>query len=223
MLLLLIGAAAGLVVEKQPNELFLRQNCETCCRVLFAADVNPGSGTAYVSGTPYVMDMEVETSAQLLGDQGGSEQSIVLRALVPGRDLQFFELASFKMIALFMHPKRVHDFRAGIYIGNRLIQWGKKPPLLESTNNQRFLYVYDYPDSYYTGTVYESILQYKKHFNCPYYNWGKVCYQTSPVTTQGGWRHITTFSDRNTRQISVEYCSNDNNKILNQQYTLVFA
>ena len=226
MLALIIAAAAGLPVIRQPNELYNRRDCTTCCRVLFASDMNV---IEYKTSTPpntkwSVIMPEVDRHEDLLSNCGGCEQALMVRPLkVGGHELQYFEFAPFKMLNLFMHPTRVHDFRGAVTIGTRLIQWGKKPPLLESTNNQRFLYVYDYPDSYYTGTVYADIVQYKKHFNCPYYTGGKVCYQTSPVTTQYGWHHVTTFSDRYTRQISVEWCSTASNTGLSQRYTLVFA
>ena len=86
---------------------------------------------------------------------------------VHGDDLQCFEFAPFKMLNMFMHPTRVHDFRGSVTLGTRLIQLGKKPHSLESTNNQRFLKAYDDPDSSYSGTVNNTYKSFKKHFHTP--------------------------------------------------------
>ena len=210
MFALIVAVAAGLSVTRQPNELYNRRDCTTCCRVLFASDMNVIS---YQKSTPpndkwSVIMPEVDTHEALLSNCGGCEQALMVRPLkVSGHELQYFEFAPFKMLNMFMHPTRVHDFRGAVTIGTRLIQWGKKPPLLESTNNQRFLYVYDYPDSYYTGTVYDAYKTYKKHFYTPYYTRGQVCYtvEKNDDTLYSSWNHRRNIGD-GSRQIGAEKC-----------------
>ena len=95
---------------------------------------------------------EIDTHA-LGSNCGVLEQARMVHSLKgEGHELQCFEFAPFKMLNMFMHPARVHEFRGSVTLGTRLIQWAKNPPLLVSTKNLRFLYVDD-TDNNNMGTV----------------------------------------------------------------------
>ena len=57
-----------------------------------------------------------------LGRTGGCDQALMVCPLmVHGDELQCFELTPFKMLHLFMHLTRVHDFHGSFKLGARMI------------------------------------------------------------------------------------------------------
>ena len=117
------------------NDLFQRDKCKTCCRIMF-----------YNEKYDRVMDMEFNDKEKVRSAKQNYEQSILLRPLDNSRNLKYFELAPYKQINVYAIPRRVMDVRSGSAIGNPLIIWQKKPPLDKGTDNQRFTYKYPYND-----------------------------------------------------------------------------
>lgn len=194
------------------NELFNRNKCSTCCRVMFVSDYNFDKGRQFTleddrnNDTRYVMDMEFDDISGVRAAEGNYEQTILLRPINKENSLQYFELNAYKMINMFDVPGRVHDIRSGISIGNKLIIWSKKEPLLESTNNQRFVYTYPYQSSYLNGLP-EVYKKYQKHFHAPYYTNNDVCYEavTNGKQTWTGNKHLTVKGK--SYQIKINECS----------------
>ena len=134
-------------IFKNKNELFLRDKCSTCCRVVMVSDYNFNKKQLFESNDEdqrFAMDMEFDDISGTRNAETNYEQTILLRPLNMDNILQQFELYSYKMINSFFIPHRVHDIRSGIKKGNKLIIWQKKPPLDVSTNNQRFVYIHPY-------------------------------------------------------------------------------
>lgn len=182
------------------NELFQRDKCKTCCKVAFVSNYEFGDNNYYA------MDMEFDDKRSIRLSEGNYEQCILLRPLNPDNELQHFELNSYKMINMFASPKRVHDIRSGIVKGNKLIIWKKKAPLLESTNNQRFVYTYPYPKKYFKESIY---INYPKHFYAPYYLTEPVCYEVH-LGVQQRWtgnKNLNVIGKN--YQIKINSCKND--------------
>ncbi|ELP86249.1 galactose-inhibitable lectin 35 kDa subunit precursor, putative [Entamoeba invadens IP1] len=169
------------------NELYARSKCTTCCRVIFATPYNYDNNRFFTDddykngiGRIFVMDMEFDTINQVSAPAGGYEQTIMLRPLVEGRELQYFEFASYKMFTVYVLPRRVHDIRRGSYENNRLIIWSKNPPIegAPGSDNQRFIYVHPYDSSFYTSAVEQNWKEYKQHFFLRYTTGkNKLCYE----------------------------------------------
>ncbi len=206
-------------VFKNDNDLFDRHKCSTCCRVMFVSDYE------FSDGKIRAMDMEFENEKQVRVATGSWEQAILLKPIDMDRELQKFELNSYKMINVFNIPKRVHDIRGGISIGNKLIIWKKKAPLDVGTNNQRF--VYHHPYKFYK---YSDEFKYPRHFQAPYYTKDDVCYEVHLGNPQ-----IWTGNNNENRpkcigekysygydeyQIKIAQCDNSNSK---QHFTLVYV
>ena len=203
---------------KNLNELFDRKQCKTCCRVIFVSDHNFKTDKQFTSeddkrgDTRYAMDMEFDDISGVRETTGDYEQCILLRPLDMSNHLQHFELNAYKMINMFSAPQRVHDIRSGISKGNKLIIWKKKSPLLASTNNQRFTYLFPYQKQYYDkmDSVYTD---YKKHFYAPYYTTEKVCYEAHTGTKQTwtGNKKLTVLGT--SYQIKIESCKDDSKQL----------
>lgn len=207
-------------VYKNKNDLFDRHKCSTCCRVMFVSDYKFPNDDRY-----YTMDMEFEHETQVREAVGNWEQTILLKPIDIDRDLQKFELNSYKMLNVFNIPKRVHDIRGGIKLGSKLIIWKKKPALDVGTNNQRFVYHHPYRFSHY-----KEIFKYPKHFQAPFYTQSDVCYEVHTGTPQ-----VWTGNSQTNRpkcitedyqygydeyQIKIAACDEKNEK---QQFTLVYV
>lgn len=195
------------------NELFKRDKCTTCCRVVFVSDYNFDQNKPFEESDKeerYALDMEFDDKRSIRLAEGSYEQCILLRPLNINNELQHFELNSYKMINMFASPKRVHDIRGGISKGNKLIIWKKKEPLLTSTNNQRFVYTYPYKSHYFNDDVYKN---YPKHFYAPYYTSEPVCYEAH-IGNQQTWtgnKNLKVLSKN--YQIKINSCSNDAKQI----------
>ena len=194
------------------NELFDRNKCSTCCRVVFVSDYNFKTNQQFNNedDTRFAMDMEFDDKRSIRAAEGEYEQTILLRPLNYGNELQHFELNSYKMINMFASPKRVHDIRSGISINNKLIIWKKKAPLAASTNNQRFVYTYPYHKSYYKDDIY---IQYPNHFYAPYYLKEPVCYEVhlGGKQTWTGNKYLRVIGD--SYQIKINSCSDNPKQI----------
>lgn len=202
------------------HDLFNRRKCSTCCRVMIVSDYDYPNDDRY-----YAMDMEFEDESQTREAVGDWEQTILMKPMDMNRELQKFELSSYKMINVFNIPKRVHDIRSGIKLGNKLIIWQKKPPLDVGTNNQRFVYHHPYKFSRYSDEY-----KYPKHFQAPFYTSDDVCYEVHTGTPQR-WqgnnnvnRPQCSSSQYNYGteefQVKIAKCDNNNDK---QKFTLVYV
>ena len=191
----LVQATPEAGVYKAGNELYEREKCTTCCRVLFASEWNYKKNVKFEDAHDkeddprFVMDMEFDNKLSVRMYAGDYEQNVYLRELKPSNELQYWEFAPYYMYTSFTIPKRVHDIRSSANEGNTLIIWYKKPPLDPGTENQRFIYVHPYPDSYYPekGTAktcnkkyVNNWPTYKKHFYLPIKCNPDLCYQARP-------------------------------------------
>ncbi|EMD45018.1 galactoseinhibitable lectin small subunit, putative [Entamoeba histolytica KU27] len=173
--LLVIHTTNALIDEKVVvQEIIQRDKCETCCRVLFAMEYDPTNNFEKLkdSSDRYVLDVEFETMSMLRIDINAyNTQQMRVRKLTTERELQYWEFASYQMICLYSYPNRVMDMLYNTKFGNPLIIWRRKEPLLESTNNQRFVYIYDYPftDSRHKPYVKAFIAEYYVPSDCS--NW----------------------------------------------------
>lgn len=208
-------------IFKNKNELFLRDKCSTCCRVVMVSDYNFNKKQLFESNDEdqrFAMDMEFDDISGTRNAETNYEQTILLRPLNMDNILQQFELYSYKMINSFFIPHRVHDIRSGIKKGNKLIIWQKKPPLDVSTNNQRFVYIHPYKSSYYNN-MNEVYTNYQKHFYAPFYTTEPVCYEAVTHNYQRwtGNKYLTVLGEN--YQIQINACS-DNPK---QFFTLIYV
>ena len=201
----LVQAHPGDGVYKGDQELYERAKCKSCCRVIFASEFNYQKNVAFNESDPthrndyrLVMDNEFDDKRSVRTHAGSYEQNIYLRVL-DGGELQFWEFAPYMMYTSFTIPKRVHDIRGGADVGSTLIIWNKKPPLDPGTENQRFIYVHPYPDSYYPelgtpktcNSKYKNNWpKYKQHFYLPIKCSPDLCYEARP---KDSWRTSTVW------------------------------
>ncbi|KAL7722568.1 Galactose-inhibitable lectin 35 kDa subunit [Entamoeba marina] len=194
----------GLVDEQQVvDEIFERDKCETCCRVLFATVYDPSNGFSEISKssqTQYVMDVEFETYDMIRMDINAyNTQQMRIRKLEVGRELQFWEFASYQMFCLYSYPNRVMDILYNTIFGSPLIIWRRKAPLNPNTNNQRFTYIYDYEfmDSRHKPYAKAFIAEYYQKVDNCYDDWqycethnsydylgAEMCYEISDYTVE---------------------------------------
>ena len=227
------------------NELYTRDKCKTCCRVIFASEWNYVKQRKFTAQDDkdnhqrYVMDMEFDDKRSLRKPGGSYEQNILLRPLNPSNELQYFEFAPYNMYTCFSIPKRVHDIRGGANLGSTLIIWSKNPPLSNKpgTQNQRFVFVHPYPTSWYpeygksydyhddkgrTGTIIFEWPTYKSHFYLPFRYDIHLCYQAyAKGATRATWtgnKNLKTIGD--SYQISAQHCVPDEPR---QMFIPVFA
>lgn len=201
------------------NELFDREKCKTCCKVMFVSDYNPKTNKKFgrEDDTRYAMDIEFEDKSHVRESKGSWEQTILLRPIDMNNELQHWELAPYKMFISFPIPKRVHDIRGGIKVGSRLIIWKKKAPLAASTNNQRF--VFQHP---YRFNQYEKKFKYPNHISAPFYTASDMCYELT--YDKQVWTGNNNVNCGNLcmdgYQIKINNCDNDNDK---QLFNIVFV
>ena len=216
---------------KTGNELYLREKCTSCCRVIFASNYNYEHDREFTADDDrndhirYVMDMEFDDKRSLRKPGGGYEQNILLRPLNAANELQYFEFAPYNMYTCFTIPKRVHDIRGGANLGSTLIIWSKNPALSNSpgTQNQMFVYVHPYPDSWYpehltkynyyddygrTGTITYHWPEYKYHFYLPFRYDIDLCYEAFPKNkARATWTGNMKLSTLTTSyQIAAQIC-----------------
>lgn len=206
-----INARPSSSIFKNENELFIREKCNTCCRIVIVSDYNFHKKRLFNENdedTRFVMDMEFDDISGARNAESNYEQTILLRPLNMNNILQQFEFYSYKMINSFFIPQRVHDIRSGIVKGNKLIIWQKKAPLLESTNNQRFVYIHPYISSFYKN-MNNIYTKYQKHFYAPFYTSEHVCYEavTNEYQRWTGNQQLTVLGEN--YQIKINSCSND--------------
>lgn len=241
ILLLLSNFTSNAYVIKYPpeskvfineNELFDREKCQTCCKIMFVSEYNPRTKQKFTpeddrnQHTRYVMTTEFEDKNDVRKAEGNWEQTIMLRELTIGsndkyeskNNLKYWELAPYKMFISFAIPKRVHDIRGGIKLGSRLIIWKKKEPLAASTNNQRFVYQHPYK----FGKQYNQEFNYPEHISAPFYTQSDVCYELAE-----DYQIWTGNNDVNCGnlcktgyQIKINTCNNENPK---QDFKIVFV
>ncbi|ELP87670.1 galactose-inhibitable lectin 35 kDa subunit precursor, putative [Entamoeba invadens IP1] len=212
------------------NELYVRDKCTTCCRIIIASFYNYDQNRAfsendYKTGTDriFVMDMEFDNINEIRRPDGNYEQVIPLRPLTENKNFQYFEFAPYKMFISFVYPKRVHDIRGGAAQNARLIIWSKNPPLSDApgTTNQRFIYVHPYVDSFYTSSFENRWKAYKNHFFLPFYTKTDLCYTACNFGDFMSWTGQAQF--KNTpyfHQIKAVGCSANEPR---QMFTQVFA
>ena len=133
-----------------------RTQCSSCCRVQILSLYNPISKNHeynYLDDNEIYWVMDFQFDNQDLVQQQGPELEFRVRPLDVREDTTFtrqsFEFRPYQMISMFHNTKWVMDFCAGMSINTVLIPWGKKDEKLNTTNNQRFLYIYD--NKGYTG------------------------------------------------------------------------
>lgn len=196
-----------------------KMKCSTCCKVLFVSNYDIDNNEAFtdtgdVSGhTRYAFNMEFEQINNVRQPKGGYEQTVLLRPLNFNQELSYFELYPYKMINSFVIPKRVLDIKGGSKAGSNLIIWEKKNPLLPTTDNQRFVYNYQY-------SFVNSDLKYPKHFHLPFSTASDLCFEvlTNKFNTWEGNKNGYYSSD--VYQIIANNCDNNNPK---QSFEIVFA
>lgn len=166
-------------IDRTDNELYDRQKCKTCCRVIIASDYNYYKDREFQEGDTderFVLDMEFDNKDGIRKYATNYEQNILLRPIQEGRNLQEWEFAPYKMFTSYVFPRRVHDIRGGSNIGSTLIIWQKKAPLEPSTDNQRFVYIHPYPSNWYSAKD----KKYFKHFYLPFHSSKDLCYEGQP-------------------------------------------
>ncbi|ELP94677.1 galactose-inhibitable lectin 35 kDa subunit precursor, putative [Entamoeba invadens IP1] len=224
----------GLTATDNPtqasNELYVRDKCTTCCRVLLATQWNYDKNKAFTEddykkgdSRYFVMDMEFDNINEVRRPAGNYEQVIPLRPLVEGKTFQFFEFAAYKMYTSFVYPKRVHDIRGGANVNSRLIIWSRNPPLSNApgTVNQRFVYVHAYDESFYTSTFEKRWRAYKYHFFLPFNTAKDLCYESCIGSDFASWAGQAQFKNTpNFHQIKAAVCVASDSK---QMFTPVFA
>jgi len=155
---------------KKDQELFDRNKCATCCKVLIVSDFNFQRQAQFTDQDDrdgfirYVMDMEFDDRRQLrdpaeqknsntfFSQIDGYQQFILLRPLEEQNELQYFEFAEYNMFNPYVFPRRVHDIFANgnIFEDRPLIvhinKWGNEDS--NGVLNQQFTYVHDYGKYY---------------------------------------------------------------------------
>lgn len=161
-------------VFENGNELYNRDKCTTCCRMMFVSDYNPRTKKLHEKNSEdlrYTLELEMEDVNQVRYCATNWEQTILAKPLYGTvKDTQLWELAAYKMFISYPIPQRVHDIRGGIKLGSKLIIWKKKAPLAASTNNQRFVFHHPYKFSNYNRTL-------EHHISAPFYTTEDVCYE----------------------------------------------
>ena len=219
---------------KTGTELYEREKCTTCCRVLFVSDYNIDKNRRFTAAddkaghTRYTMDQEFDYLQNVRSATGSYEQCILVRPLTAGKTNQYWEFAPYMMYIAFNIPKRVHDIRSSATKNNKLIIWQKKAPLAEGTNNQRFVYIHPYRDDYYPEDkdnkhVYTRGKGFKSHFFVPFQKSASLCYSVVADTkNHQTWAGNSgySFTDAKARQIWAQICSNTDET---QYWVPVFA
>ena len=205
------------------TELYEREKCTTCCRVLFVSDYNYQTKKKFTEAddiaehTRYTMDQEFDYLQNVRSASGSYEQCILVRPLTAGKPTQYWEFAPYMMYIAFNIPKRVHDIRSSATKNNKLIIWAKKAPLADGTNNQRFVYIHPYKDSYYPEDsknthVYTRGKSFKSHFFVPFQKSALLCYSVVADTkNHQTWDGNSGYSFTNSQayQVWAQTCSND--------------
>ena len=217
------------------NELYVRDKCTTCCRVLFVSEYNYATGKRFTTAdykndkvVIHTMDEEFDWIENVRTATGSYEQCILLRPIEAGKTTQYWEFAPYMMYVAFNIPLRVHDIRGGANAGSKLIIWKKKPPLDAGTNNQRFIYIHPYVDDYYpvdskNTHVYTRGKTFKKHFFVPFQKSALLCYAAMEKGKKTGtyeWAGNKGYSYGNTYQIQAKKCDNADDT---QYFVPVFA
>ena len=221
-------------VYKAGNELYVREKCTTCCRVLFVSDYNYVTQKRFQPADDkkgdqrYTMDLEFDYIQNVRSATGSYEQCILVRPLEAGKTNQYWEFAPYMMYISFNLPRRVHDVRSSATKGNKLIIWKKKAPLDPGTNNQRFVYIHPYEADYYPEDknnkhVYTRGKSFESHFFIPFQKAALLCYglvtDTKSLQTWAGNSGYK-FATENATQIWAQKCSNTDQT---QYWVPVFA
>lgn len=153
------------------NSRYILNKCQSCCRIQILSLYNPiTSNHKYNynnnSEIYWVIDFQFDDE-KIVTTRSGNELEFRLRPLeVREHNSSFtrqsFTLNNFQMISMFSNSNYVMDFCGSVNINIPLIPWTKKNPSDPSTNNQRFLYIYD--NINYSGRGYK----YKQTFYVPY-------------------------------------------------------
>ena len=87
---------------KAGNELYERDKCTTCCRVLFVSEYNYETGTNFTNEdykkdkvVIHTMDEEFDWIENVRTALGNYEQCILLRPIEAGKTTQFWEFAPY--------------------------------------------------------------------------------------------------------------------------------
>lgn len=161
------------------DELYEREKCKTCCRIIIASEYNYEKERLFIDqddrdgNKRYVMDLEFD-NIRCCRQISASNQLILLRPLQQEKQTQYWEFAPYKMFISYPIPKRVHDICGGANLNSYMIIWQKKAPLDSGTNNQRFVYIHPYETNYYKAGSKEQ--KYPKHFYVPFKTDMDLCY-----------------------------------------------
>lgn len=177
------------------NEIFDRNKCKTCCRVIFVSDYNFQLKRQFREKDDedgfirYVMDMEFDDLRNVrdpnnynnfYNEYKNYEQNIILRPLDSGNPLQYFEFGEFNMYKPYLIPKRVFDIQGGVKEGRSLIlymnKWGMEDD--NGVKNQQFRYVHNYTGLNYYDSLWKN---YPGHFFLPNTTKLMLCFSAEDV------------------------------------------
>jgi galactose-inhibitable lectin light subunit len=166
------------------NELFDRNKCKTCCKVLFVSDYNPITKKQFTQSDDlighirYTMDMEFDDKRSVrdpnnynnfYNEYNGYQQHVVVRPISIEEPLQYFEFSEYNMYKPYLIPRRVFDIQGGVKEGRALIlymnKWGNEDG--NGVKNQQFKYVHDYTKFGYYDKINEDWKNYPNHFFLP--------------------------------------------------------
>lgn len=169
---------------RNDNELFERDKCKTCCRVMFVSDYNPITKKQFTHQDDengyirYTMDMEFDDKRStrdpnnynnFYNEYNGYQQHIVLRPITIGEPLQYFEFSEYDMYKPYLIPRRVFDIQGGVKEGRALIlymnKWGNEDG--NGVKNQQFKYVHNYTKLGYYTLINKDWTKYPNHFFLP--------------------------------------------------------
>ena len=166
------------------QELFNRNKCKTCCKVLFVSDYNPITKKRFTHDDDmnghirFTMDMEFDDKRNVrdpsnynnfYNEYNGYQQHVVLRPLSIDEVLQHFEFSEYNMYKPYILQKRVFDIQGGVKEGRALIlymnKWGNEDG--NGVKNQQFKYVHNYTQLGYYSVINEDWVKYPNHFFLP--------------------------------------------------------
>jgi len=169
---------------KGVQELFDRNKCKTCCKVIFVSDYNPITKRRFTRNDDidgyirFAMDMEFDDKRNVrdptnynnfYNEYNGYQQHVVLRPLSIDEILQHFEFSEYNMYKPYILQKRVFDIQGGVKEGRALIlymnKWGNEDG--NGVKNQQFKYVHNYTQLGYYSVINEDWVKYPNHFFLP--------------------------------------------------------
>ena len=194
------------------QELFDRNKCATCCKVMFVSDYNPITKAQFTPEDDknghirYTMDMEFDDKRNVrdpnnynkfYDEYNGYQQHVVLRPMSMEEPLQYFEFGEYDMYNPYLIPRRVFDIQGGVHEGRALIlymnKWGNEDG--NGVKNQQFKYVHDYKKLGYYDKIQQDWKNYPGHFFLPNTTKEMLCFSFEDRTW--GTRVSTNTGNKN--------------------------